>query len=145
MLIGSKDGDHLLLEVMGRSVDEPENDIDAAWVTSVVEVVADPFRGRYSLDLRDKDLAGFRDDLRRLYDGFRSGQADFTPTLETPLSFSIQVTSTGRIECVGTALGHIGEENEQRLDFRFPVPNALLDLLRMADAILAAHPPPPGR
>lgn len=140
ILLGTAEGNHLKLEVDGWLDDAPENEIDAGWLRATVDLVVYPFRGSYPLDVRIEDLQDFRNDLAQLHTAFRSGEARFAPSLGTPLKFKVCVGATGRIECLGRAVGNKDEEFEQTLDFKILVPVALLELLRMVEAQLAAYP-----
>lgn len=141
ILIGTEEGDHLKIEVTRWLIEDPENDVDAGWLATEVDLAASPFRGRYSIDLRAEDLLGLRDGIAQLHEEFRAGEAAYAPTLSTPLRFTVRVSNTGSLECTGTAIAHVGERNEQRLDFYVDAASTTLaELLHSLNGLAQAYP-----
>jgi hypothetical protein len=140
ILIGSAGGDHVQVNVSGWAVDEPENPVDAAWLATEIGVVAGPFQGRVTTQLRRDDLVSWRDEFAALDREVRAGQARFSATLEHSVGLVVSVSGVGSLSVEGWVEPSLGKSAEQRLEFRFPIDQSVRQLLAQLDSLLHQFP-----
>ena len=104
MHIGPLTSNHLSIRVLGRLHAAATDYWDGNWIRCRIGVLAHPFRGEFTGDLRTDELSRLRDDLARMHAELH-GEAGFA-NLDGHLAFDVK----------GDGIGHFTLEGEARQD-----------------------------
>jgi hypothetical protein len=128
-LLGSEDGEHLLVEPMRREHPEAADYWDANWICTDVRLRAGAFRGKYEAILRAEEFVAFRAALAPLVTNL-SGSAAFH-TMEHWLAIRIVGNGQGRFiaSCDVRDAAGVGNRLSFTLEFDQTIlPTMLADL-----------------
>ena len=138
--LGDETTHYIDVEVLSRAPNATDY-WDGNWLTSVVEIVVGPWKGRYGASLRAEEFAQFRDQLRTLYDNASAPPAQFA-SMEPWLRFNVQRSDRlGHVRVAGRAQAEPFFDNHNLLEFVLELDQTYLSsVLDELDGILNEFP-----
>ncbi|MEO8898461.1 MAG: hypothetical protein ABI352_07825 [Candidatus Dormibacter sp.] len=125
-LIGTADGEHLRVEILGRENPNATDRDDGNWLRAMVHIASGPWKGSYSANLRSEEFVPLRIQLQRLYDDVTANLARFE-SMEPWLRFTVERSDR---------LGHVLVKGEARREPFFEQHNLLQFTLELDQSYL---------
>ncbi len=137
LIVGSRDGEHIAIEIEGREWPESADYDDGNWLVAQVSVSAGSWQGQFAAALRAEEFAGFLRQVETLNERLDS-PAEFVP-MEPWIAFRLVPDELGHIRVEGEACDQPGEGNT--LKFKFELDQTCLPgMIDQLKAIAKAHP-----
>jgi hypothetical protein len=137
LLVGTRNGDHLSVEVVGRVHPAATDFWDGNWLTARISARAGAFRGAFGADLRTDELQRFAEQLRAL-EGATTGKVALE-SAEGWVTLALALDARGRL--AGSC--ELRDDPTGGATLRFGLvadPAQRLDLLAALAALLEAYP-----
>jgi hypothetical protein len=115
------DGGLIVISIMNYERPQADNQSDANWLTSAVDITVGPFSGRFGLSLTTQDFVRFNTDLDQMLRTLK-GKSIFQ-TDEDALYLEIEMGSLGHAKVSGIARDSI---TQSELIFKFPTDQSYL-------------------
>jgi hypothetical protein len=109
VMVGRHDGDHVLINVLGRLHPGAVDSSDGNWLMTPIEISVGAFKAEIGASLRAEELRAFRLALESLAAALE-GEA-VLESMETWITLRVSVDRLGRLEVVGEAADKPGSEN----------------------------------
>jgi hypothetical protein len=143
ILLGQRESDHLLIEILGRERPDDRDYWDGNWLVTPISFELGRFHGRLPADLRTDELRSFRQELETLYRDL-NGAATLT-SLDAWLTLTVRCESRGQLRVEGVMDDQPGTGNKLHfslngLDQSFLPP--ILEALRGAEAAFPVRSDP---
>ncbi|MFC8504579.1 hypothetical protein ACFUC1_19665 [Pedococcus sp. NPDC057267] len=107
--MGSTDGEHLSITVLGREHPDAENYWDRNWVISTISVAIGGFTGHVRASLRTDEVHRFNKELKSVNQNLFG--AAVLDSMEHWITLTVKAESRGRIQVTGELRDRVGDGN----------------------------------